>query len=102
MINIYNGYDVLSRHLLVVDKKAEEIEDGSLDNYGVVMATKVKGFSEVNYLEIEVLAAYVEDCEVCGKKRVDKLNEEFPGCVIFVIPMTEYILIQDNQSKFNS
>lgn len=101
-MNIYNGYDVLSRYLAVVDKSAEEIEDGSLDNYGVVMATKVKGFSGVSYCEIEVLAAYVEDCAVCGKNRVDKLNEEFPGCVIFVIPLTEYILIQENQSKFNS
>lgn len=118
MTNIYNAFDALARHLPIIDKKAEEIEDGSLDNYGVVMATKVRGFSleiaevevledEVgfsagSYLDIEVLAAYVEDCSVCGNKRVEKLNEEFPGCVIFVLPMTEYTLIQQNEAKFNS
>lgn len=103
-MNIYNEYDELSRHLPVIDKKAEEIEDGSLDNYCVVMATKVKGFSEVPYIEIEVLAAYAEDCAVCTRKRVDKLNEEFPDCVIFVLPMTEYVLMQANQYqiKYNS
>lgn len=102
MANIYNAFDELAHHLPIVEMKAEDIVDGSLDDYGVVIATKVKGFKETSYLDIEVLAAYVEDCPVCGKNRVEKLNEEFPGCVIFVLPMTEYILIQQNEAKFNS
>lgn len=101
-MSIYNGFEIMTLYLGVIEKKAEDIVDGDLDDYSVVIAATVKGFKENSYLDIEVLAAYVEDCSVCGKKRVEKLNEEFPGCVIFVLPMTEYILIQQNEAKFNS